>query len=430
MLANALLLLCLACPRLQAPEGKRESLQEFLARARAQRELVQARLRDQVQSLVKRVEELPMPVPRDQKEAWLAEVVALGPEATPLLVAWIDPGEAGLDRERFRATQIALALARLDTQPITGELLRIAQTGSQEGRRNAIRVLETTPEPERVRPALLALFKASEGSLKQATLRALITLGGADNEALLREVLESSDDTLIDMALGAVADAKSPKAVEQVRKLLADPARARTHVEPLLNYFKGQPELVREAEVRDLIQLAAQEEVTRERREAIVDALPIFVTAMSNDLRKSLEPLLAGNERKLREGALVLLSILGDKLAKRDLLKDYDTTVENNPKWSPAYTRRADVLRRVRDYDDAIKDYLKALKVGEDDPVQSPESFVGLARCYSLKKKWKEAASYLQRAPISITQLRALANDPDFLELKAHPKYGEVFPKE
>ena len=52
---------------------------------------------------------------------------------------------------------------------------------------------------------------------------------------------------------------------------------------------------------------------------------------------------------------------------------------------------------------------------------------LGIARCYALLGRFKEAREYLRNAPVSRETIRNLADDPDFAEMSAHPKYGDVF---
>jgi tetratricopeptide (TPR) repeat protein len=120
---------------------------------------------------------------------------------------------------------------------------------------------------------------------------------------------------------------------------------------------------------------------------------------------------------------------LGDRAAKRDLLKPFDDLVESTPKWSQAYARRGDIQRRIGEYRDAEKDYNKALALGVAEASSQPETYIGLAKCAALQGKFKEAKTWLEKAPINLTQLKAYANDPDFAKLRAS-KFGDVFPPE
>src|SRR5687768_2180900 len=106
------------CPDDPAPPA-RESLEEFLERARREREAIHKRLQGDVDALVGEIE-----ASTDAKllRELVERAVALGQEATPLLVRHLDPGEAALDKDRVRSKQVALALARMDTSPILPEL--------------------------------------------------------------------------------------------------------------------------------------------------------------------------------------------------------------------------------------------------------------------------------------------------------------------
>jgi tetratricopeptide (TPR) repeat protein len=212
-----------------------------------------------------------------------------------------------------------------------------------------------------------------------------------------------------------------------VSKLLADPHLAPAHADAILAYYRALPKLAGESEVKDLLTLAGNAALPVPKRIAIVEAMPEFVHTMSNELRKNVDPVLSSGDGKLVEAGQVFLVILGDKRAKKELLKPYDNVVEGNPRWSQAFARRAAILFRIQEYDDAIKDYMMALKNGENEAAPQPDTYIGLARCHARRGRLKEASDWLRKAPIQIAQLKLLANDPDFAKVKEHPKYGEVF---
>ncbi len=415
-----------ALHRFDGPQ--RESLEEFLARARAKQAEIFARLGAELEALVKRIEAMNLPPARQAREDMIVECIALGAEATPLFVRWLDAGEAALEKERYRAGLIAVALSRMDTRAATAELLALVAKGSNDARVLAAKVLETTPEPERVRPELVVAFKNSEGQLRAAVLRTLLRLASNDSQ-LIDQVLTGDDEALRGVALGVLTDAKDAAAEEKVQRLLADPVRGPAHAQQILAYYQALPELVESAELKDLLGLAGNSQVPAATREAIIESLPRFVPNTSNDLKRALEPIMNGADLKLATAAQVVLAKLGDRVVKRELLRQFDEMVESMPKWSQAYARRADMLRKVGDYREAEKDYKTALNLGKTEANPQPDTYIGLARCAALQGKFKDAASWLQQAPIQLSQLRLLANDPDFAKLRAS-KFGDVFPKE
>jgi tetratricopeptide (TPR) repeat protein len=73
---------------------------------------------------------------------------------------------------------------------------------------------------------------------------------------------------------------------------------------------------------------------------------------------------------------------------------------------------------RMHDWDSAIDDFTTALRFGRDDGQPLDEAYVGLARACARRGKLKDAAEWLRKAPISMSDLRALEKDPDFRELR------------
>jgi len=397
-------------------QDERGSLEDFLERARAEQAALHGRLQGQVDGLIKQLEELDRNSRRRKANGLVLRVVELGTNATPLLVPYIDPGVEATDKKSYRAGKVSDALERMNVAPITAQLIRALQTGSEHGRSNAARVLASASDRERVRPEVLAAFRAGEGDLKATCLRTLISLGGPENEVLLSEVLGGSDEALVDLALEALAELRSEEVALQVRAILRDKARAERHAPALVTYYSALPDLVDEEELADFVRIARSNAAV-EVRIAVIDALPDFDPSLG-DVKKALAPIVSSRDEDLREAGLVCLARLGDRGSKKRLLEPYDAVVERNKAWSEAYDDRARIYFRIEDYDKAIHDYKDALKLGRDDPKPVPERKVMLARCYARKGKLKDAAEHLGSAPISIDERRAYGDDPDFRELR------------
>jgi hypothetical protein len=130
------------------------------------RDAQQAKLSAQVRESVARMDAQPSGSRGNETERALNELVALGPDATPLLLPYLDPGANATDHDRARATRCAQALSRMDTTPITEKLLGMLPSATDEGKKNALLVLETTRERARVEPRLYEAFKSAQGPLK------------------------------------------------------------------------------------------------------------------------------------------------------------------------------------------------------------------------------------------------------------------------
>jgi tetratricopeptide (TPR) repeat protein len=400
----------------------RQSLEELLERARAARAEAHKRLEGDIEALAKEIEAGPAP---RELATRIERLVALGPEATPLIVRRIDPGTPGTDKERLRALQFSNALARMDTSAVTTELLETLKGGTPEGRRNALRALVGTSEIVRVRPEVEALFRAETGQTRQLALRTLLAFGGPENNLLFTQLLGGGDDALIGMALDGLADQKVVAALEDVRKLLSQPGSAPRHAQALLRYFRAVRESASQADVLAFVRLAQSGSLNLAVRVEIVDGLADLNPSLSIELKKAMEPLVASSDRQLKEAAQVLLARLGDKGTRREILKEYDELVSKNERWADAYVRRADMHVRLGDDDEAIKDFRQSLSVGKDDPTLAQDAVSEkLARAYVRKGKLKDAADLLNRAPISLKRLGELAEDPEFAPLR-NSKYAK-----
>jgi tetratricopeptide (TPR) repeat protein len=405
-----------AVPPTSQSQVGRQAIEDLLERARAARAESQKRLAGDVDALAKEIEAGPAP---RELAAKIERLVALGEEATPLLVRQIDPGSPGTDKERLRALQFATALSRMDTTAVTSELLEVLRGGTPDGRRNALRALATTREVARVRPEIEAVFRAADGTTKQAALRALLAFGGPENDALLTQLLGSGDDSLIGMALDGLADQRAAGALDAVRKLLNQPGSAPRHAQALLKYFHAVRESADASDALSFVRLAQSGSLQLSTRVALVDGIAQLSPSLNLEFKKAMEPLVTSSDRQLKESAQVLLARLGDKSTRKELLKDYDELVSKNERWADAYVRRGDMYARLGDDDEAIRDYRQSLSVGKDDPtLPQDEVSEKLARCYVRKGKLKDAADLLNRAPISLKRLGELAEDPEFAPLR------------
>lgn len=403
---------------------ERQSLEELLLKARERQAAAQALVRTQLDALLAELApENRTPTPAEFASV-VERLVKLGPEATPLMVARLDYPDGATEAEKLRAREVANALVRMDTTAITGELLRLLSNATPDGRRNALRVLAFSPEPHRVRPAVVELFRTADPALKQACLRTLLALGGGADDALLVEVLTGSDEALIGMALDALATARSAAAVEQVRRILNDAKLAARHASSLMQYFKAQPALATPADASAFVRLAASSALSTDVRVMLLDALPTLRPPLNAELKRLMEPIIGSPDRKLHEGALVLLTRLGDKSARKELLREFDELVNKNDRWSESYVRRADVLAKIGEDEDAIKDYKQALVVARNDPSINADTWVKLARAYTRRGKFKEAAETLRKSPLADAVLKSLAEDPEFKPLR-DSRYGK-----
>lgn len=439
-------MLALAAVASGAPQGDSAgSLEALLERTRIESARAEASLRSGVEAALAPLEQAQLPFSDELRDGVIAALSELGPEAGPLLLPALDPApraaaaeepategdeatepksDPNAARARARAQVVAEGLAGINSMALTDGLLALLHGASTEGRINALRVLETCPEPARPRPAVTDVFESESGALRQAALRTLIRIRDPDDAELLRRVLASDDATIVGLALEAIVETGSSDAATEVYALLANSTRAARHAAGLLAFYAAQPDLVEESVLERFVAIA-RSSADVDVRISVLESLPALLSrGSSSALRRALEPVTRTSDRRVREAALVALVKLGDRGARRDLLRPFDDFVDKNDRFPEAYVRRGAVHLRVEDWDDAIRDFQQAVKLARDDPRPQPDAYVGLARAYARRGKLKDAAEWLRKAPISTADLRKLAEDPDFLELRAS-KYGK-----
>lgn len=417
-----------AAQETSAKKGERESLQEFLERLRRLQQGLLSGLKANVEQALRALETEAKTRRIEGLEEARLRLVALGAESAPLLVDRIDPGAAADDTQKLVAQYVTAALVELPTRATTQRLAEIARSGSPDGRLNAVRLLAVAPDREEATRVLTFLYRKGEGKLRAAALSALAKLGGAENETLLKDALADRDPDTVKLALGALANAHSIALAPSVLRLLEVPREAGTYVEGFLSYYRACPEALDKAHMAALVRVAQEFAVPTESRVRILEVVPTFADRVDNDVRKTLRAISDSPSREIREAALVALVLLADKAARKDLLSDYDAQIERNKGWANSYEARANVLYRIGEYKDAIKDYTKSLQLSADDArARQDTAFIGLARCYMQLGKLKEAAQSLEKATISMKDLAALAQEPLFAKLAKDPKYRHVF---
>jgi tetratricopeptide (TPR) repeat protein len=407
---------------------ERESIQDFLNRLRSNRDGIVNELRGGVEALVRTLEQEAVSRNLDALEAARTRLVALGPESAPLLVELIDPGAQSTDAQKLRAQYVTLALSDLKSRAVTQRLIELAQAGSVDGRVNAIQLLGMSPEPDRAGPVLVGLFRGNHGELKQAAMIALARLGGDANDKILDEGLADAKHEIVDATLDALAQAHKSSMAPRVLKLLAAPSEAVHHLDKLLGYYRACPEAVDKAALTAWIHVVQEISATVEDRTRILEFLPTFADRFDNDTKKELRQMTESQTKELREGALVVLVLVGDKNARRELLAEYDDQIDRNPKWPNSFTARGSVLYRIADYREAINDFKKAIQLSAEDlRARQDDAYIGLAKSYAMTNKLKEAAQTIERAPLTAKQIAALKKDPAFAKMVENPKFQNVF---
>ena len=192
-------------------------------------------------------------------------------------------------------------------------------------------------------------------------------------------------------------------------------------------YIACGPENVEDDELGALIDLARRASVPPSHRIAILDGLQHLAEKLHFDLRRKVDPLTDHTHPELREAALTSLAFFGDRGARKQLLAPYDERIDMNPDWALRWADRAEVYYKIGVDRDAIRDWKKALQIAKNDPAPPRGVHLGLARSYARQGRLKDAAEWLDEAPITTKELRSLATDPVFAKLRAHDKHGKVF---
>jgi len=406
----------------------RQTLQELLVRLRQMRDDRLGELRADVDAVLRAIEIEAQTHHVAGLEEQKKRLVALGPEVAPLLVDLIDPGEAAEDAVILRAAIVADALAEQPSPAITARLVEIAKGGTPKGRLNAARALASSPDPKRAGEVLGEIVASAQGELRRTALVGLAKLGGPESAKTIEAALQSPDPATVQSTIEALAAAHAADFAPRVLALASVTHQAAPYLSAILAYYRAVPEVVDKAHLQALVRLAGEVAVGNELRARVLEILPRFADKFDADVRKDLKQLANSPTREIREGALVILVVAGDRGARKDLMADYDDQIERNKTWPASYEARANVLYRIGEYREAIRDYQKSLDLSAKDfRARTEDAYIGLAKCYAQQGKLKDASQTLEKAPISRKQLAELAADPVFAKVVEHKVFGKVF---
>ena len=417
----------LELPTLAADDAEAGSLEALLREVRRRRSEATSKLEAPVAELVKRLDEIPSDEVEEVKRAQ-GTLISFGHEAAPLLVAHIDPGKAAGGAEKRLSGRVAEVLEQLPSSAITDELIKMAREGSLEGRKFALRVLGTSPDVAKASACLVDIFRTAKGSMRTQAVISIAKLGGKENEAVLIEALRDTDKDVLGAVLAGLTKVGSPAGRERARDLAGAPAAAAPLINEILGYYRVIKDHLVDEDVEALVRLAAHDAPDEKDRLKVLEAIPEFDPDLGSRMRKLFEPLLNDANDELREGAQICLARLGDRNQRRDLIKRYNEQVERNELWAGAYDQRGSLYMKLGDYDQAAKDYRRAIKVYENQGrTIDDDLYVELARANALDGNPKKASEALEDAGLTRSRLRKLAADPDFREVVESSRYGKVF---
>lgn len=422
ILAAALAVAALAAPLHARDESG--SLEAYLRRTREAREAEHARLRPQVEELVRKLGQARS---AGELRKVQADLENLGSEAGPLLLPFLDPGATPTPEQEKQAQEVAAILVRARNPALLEDLVRLANAGTPSGRILAVRVLGESPEVARALEALRALHPGVNGALRAECVRALARL--APGDPLVVAALGDTHPEVIAAGLRALAGEPRKEPRKEVLALLGDGSRGADVLPELVDYLCVPGQEIDEDVVSALVRFALREDLPVEARMKVLEGLPHLGIKLSSRLGKELEPLLTSSDSALRDAVLVALTLLKDGRARRELMRFYDDQVKNNDTWPNAYKLRGDIELRIGEFKEAARDYQEALRM-HGNSARLPgnrELWINLARAQVKDNKLKAAADTLEEFGLPSDLRRALRADPDFQPLVEHPRYGSLF---
>jgi tetratricopeptide (TPR) repeat protein len=416
-----------------APQAERPSLEELLRRTREARDAAAASLRPQVEALL---EELLAAMQeddlRDQEQA-TEKLLDLGAPAATALVPYLRPetqlSVAASKRAAIRADLALELLRQIPTPAVVPALVDMTRSSSKAGTERAIRALGYQKNGGAPEVRLLELFETPSSPWRGQACAALLHLGGPEGRRALDQAFESDRLDLVRPALAALAEIGSEEHRPRVLDYLASGANAHRVAKEAAAYFSSLRDGLQSDEVRHFLQYVLDDRIQGTEAAELIDLFRgTDLTRSRRDVDDALERLSGDLSREVSEAAYLCLARLGDRKAKSTVLERYDREIDKaEDKDSEPWAERAQMYLRMDEFAEAVADYKKALKASEGRSLAVRRPYmIGTARAYARQGKLSAAADALEDALLGSSQKESLAADPDFAELVAHPRHGEV----
>lgn len=430
-------------------ESDRQSLERLLEEIKLKRTQRLQALRPEVIAIIASIDEVKSRGKTATSDSKKRELIALGPDAQPLLIQFLNPGtgETVTPGSRTRARVVAEVMHDVPYRGVTDALLDEVRTGTALSRAGALYALRTTEEPERALAVLIPLIDnlgsraedapgegpaGGDGDLGERGDDIYTAIACLDSPAasqfLAKEISGRNADRRR-MALEGIRYAPTKSGAPQILLLMASDSAA-SLAGSIAGYYSANESLLAESDHIDgVTALALSREISNDARRNLFDILRLADSKLSSTHKRRIEKAFSdAADPEVRRGALMLLARNGDRGSKRSILDPFQERIERDRNVAMILRERAQVLHDIGDWSGAVKDWRDVMKlqqagrnIGSDTIV-----FVGIAKSLARQRKFREASEYLGSSPLSLDALRALATDRDFREM-AESKYADAF---
>lgn len=430
-------------------ESDRQSLERLLEEIRLERTKRLQALRPQVTAIIASIDEVKSRGKTATTDSKKRELIALGPDAQPLLIPFLNPGtgEAVTPGSRTRARIVAEVMHDVPYKGVTDALLDEVRTGTGLSRAGALYALRATEEPERALRVLIPLIdtlssrssdasgdgdggnKSGLGDRGDGIYTTIACFGCPEASQFLAKEINGRNEDRRRMALEGIRYAPTQSGGPQILLLMASD-NAAPLADSIADYYAANEPLLEESDhVEGLTALALSEDISDDVRQSIFKILRLSDAKLSSTHRRRIEKAFSDAAHpEVRRGALMLLARNGDRGSKRTLMDPFQERIDRDRNVAMVLRERAQVLHDIGEWSDAVKDWRLVMKLQQAGRNTGSDTivFVGIAKSLARQRKFREAADYLGSSPLSLDALRALATDRDFLEM-ADSKYADAF---
>jgi tetratricopeptide (TPR) repeat protein len=342
----------------------------------------------------------------------MAEVVALGDSAVPLLLEKLAP-DVGSQQHLQLAANCARVLALMDPASFSEDLMNLATGESWVARSHAITLMGHTASERSARFLLEILPELLTDDDRLRSIEALTRLRAGQAADVVVTYLDGSEP--LRRAVLDFLNATSPASpVETVVRSLAD----ETEGTLLRHYIDYLGKVVRAdgAVAEGLVQLFGDERLELASEIALCRALATIAPQNHEPTTGSLRRILEqGQMGELGQVAAVALHKLGDRKGAAILASRLDANVRRQRNSSDAWSERADLHFALDSWQEAIADYRQAAKLGTRRETRI-RCQLRIARCEAHRGRWKNVLTALKDSRATRTKILLEAEQDPVLE--------------
>lgn len=349
----------------------------------------------------------------------ISDAAQLGDSVVPMLIEKLSPVPS-TDATRNLASNCRRVLERLDPGSFVDALSELARGKHGTGRREAIRLLGFTEDPQSV-AVLTSMIAAAETWERVQIVQALQRLRAKRAAKTVAPLLGSDDRDLRQVVLSFLAVTGADQVAPTVIQALSAESDDRL-IPSYIAYFAGC--VRRDAAATDaLLPLLKRDRIDWQDTLNLIQALAEIAPERHEPTMRKLRELIDSNDTSsLAVSAAVSLRALGDKNGVARLKRTLDDKLRRRKREASLYEQRARLLYAIGDFADAADDYEKIIDYAEG-AAMTRRAYHGLLKSEARRRKIQNVVKHMKASGMSPEEFERLAaEDEPFQEAMGHDR--------